>query len=170
MIVRKLSLRPVRAARLPFCAGASAPSGPGKTGLVVAGCLMAIALTALSVSSPAAVPAARTGAAVPVQADACLPLLKVANQGPAHTPYPHPSAALPLPDGEAGRDAGAALALSLIFGVRNATGPKESGTRPRPDQAADDSAVRVAAVTAYRRCMNQKTLEALNAAYSPPES
>lgn len=134
--------------------------------MAIAGCLMAIALTALSVSSPAAVPAAKPGTIVPVQAGACLPLLKVADQGPVHTPYPQPSAALPLPDDEEGRDARAALTLSLIFGVRHATGPKETGTRPRQVQTADDSAVKVAAVTAYRRCMSQQRLDAMNAAAS----
>ena len=61
-------------------------------------------------------------------------------------------------------DAGQALALGLVLGVRYAIGPKEQVGVAHGNKAVSDdlSGMSAISISAYRRCKNNQTIEAMN--------
>lgn len=96
-------------------------------------------------------------------AQTCLPLLKIASRESGNAAPPR--AALPSPE------TGAAVALGVILGMQQVIGPRETGLQKQvqslPRRARDVATAghdngQAIAIAAYRRCVNQKTLEARN--------
>lgn len=81
--------------------------------------------------------------------DSCLPLLQITQKS-----APGPATATVQPQ------AGQAAAISLLFGVRYALGPVESGRAAAPAQniAVHTDGQHAAAIAQYRRCRNEQSL------------
>ncbi len=144
-----------------------------KPGVVIAYTALMAALFFLAMTGqafgahddPVAIPAS-LAAGTPQTTDgakACLPLLKIASRENGNTTPPH--AALPSPE------TGAAVALGVLLGMQQVIGPREVGlqkqTQSLPRRARDMATAgydngQAIAIAAYRRCINQKTLEARN--------
>jgi hypothetical protein len=119
--------------------------------------MMILVITAPAWSfEKSALPAATGSGLIQADDDACLPLLKA-----VHSAFPNAQSG----DNAIRRDAGNVAALGLLFGVRYALGPREQTRTVRPagpEVTTDLSGMSALSVSAYRRCKNEQTIEAMN--------
>ena len=121
---------------------------------IVAVCILA--LGTMGVTPPrystaqAIEPSSRPSVQVAAADDACRPLLNTRNTNPSAQKAVLKST-----------DIAGSAAISLIFGVRTAIGPREGTTLHATYRAAGVDSERARATALYRHCLNQKTIESL---------